>query len=72
MLGVSLKDQIRNEVIRQRTKVADITQKFAEKAVGDANEFMRGDRVSVSVDCRYVAGKQWTRRAEHRTQWRLF
>lgn len=50
MLGVSLKDQIRNEVIRQRTKVADITQKFAEKAVGDANEFMRGDRVSVSVE----------------------
>lgn len=29
MLGVSLADKIRNEIIRQRTKVADITQRIS-------------------------------------------
>ncbi|CAH2216787.1 jg20575 [Pararge aegeria aegeria] len=35
MLGVSLRDQIRNEEIRRRTRVADITQRHEAEAAMD-------------------------------------
>ncbi|CAH2243548.1 jg1595 [Pararge aegeria aegeria] len=37
VLGVSLRDQIRNEEIRRRTKVTDISQREAEVAIGGAH-----------------------------------
>jgi hypothetical protein len=59
MLGVSLRDLIRNQVVRQRTKVIDIAHRISmlkwqwagnisRRTVG-VNEFWSGDRVSKNV-----------------------
>jgi hypothetical protein len=58
MLGVSLRDRIQNEVIRERTKVTDIADRITslkwlaisavEPITDGVNEFWSGDRVSVN------------------------
>jgi hypothetical protein len=50
MLGVSLRDRIRNQVIRQRTKVTDIAHRISvEPTTAGVNELWIGNRVSVNV-----------------------
>jgi hypothetical protein len=59
MLGDSLRDRIRNQVIRKRTQVTDIAHRISvlkwqraghisRRTVG-VNEFWSGDRVSVNL-----------------------
>jgi hypothetical protein len=63
MLGVSLRDRIRNQVIQQRTKVIDMAPRISmlkslplgsglaisavEPTTAGVNEFWSGDRVNV-------------------------
>ncbi|RVE40575.1 hypothetical protein evm_014776 [Chilo suppressalis] len=81
MLGVSLKDRIRNEVIRQRTRVIDIAHRISKLKWQWAGHICRrtdnrwGRRVlewrpaNVVDDLRKVAGRSWMRVAQNRSEW---
>ncbi|CAH2215691.1 jg40 [Pararge aegeria aegeria] len=77
MLGVSLRDQIRNEEIRGKTKVTDIAQRVAKLTWQWAGLIARRTNFDVgvvdpqpggqttSVDTR-VAGSRWIKAAQNR------
>ncbi|CAG9135822.1 unnamed protein product [Plutella xylostella] len=77
MLGVSLRDRIRNEEIRKGTKITDIAYRV-RLMVGGAEESSSGDHVLASallgprdMNGRYsqVRGKHWMRAASDRTRY---
>ncbi|KAI8430387.1 hypothetical protein MSG28_000676 [Choristoneura fumiferana] len=70
MLGVSLKDRIRNEVIRQRTKVIDIAHRISTVKPRIGKRSVGRPQTRWSDDLRRAAGKSWMRVAEDRAQWR--
>ncbi|CAH2097257.1 unnamed protein product [Euphydryas editha] len=65
MLGVSLKDRIRNETIRERTKVTDVAQRIRS---GSGLVTCVVGPMAVGADV--IAGVGWMRIAESRDVWR--
>ncbi|KAI8427297.1 hypothetical protein MSG28_001884 [Choristoneura fumiferana] len=83
MLGVSLRDRIRNDDIRSRTKVTDIARRIAKlKTDGRWGQKVlewrpRTGRRAVgrpptrwSDDLVKIAGSRWMRKAQDRSEWR--